>query len=315
MVAVHVQDSGVTWSGVQSDLGGYLHDSEWRELRGLDAAAAAGGGWSARGTSEALARAVRAWLLAGGGGEVADIEMRRRERGGAERRRRAKRMEVELEDGMWAYLHSELRAVPSPPVISEDEKIHLVLGASKGTRGPRGRTQGRGGADKERGRVQRTHARLLQQREQQERRVEAAREVEARRLQRERAQRERVARRERARRLHLEILEEAERERKERWVQRELRARQEWVRRLLCVPSLSELAAAAAARHTLACQRAKMRAMRSSVLNEIRSTRTGLHNDNLGSARANLLVRRARYLYGRADIIHLLVRLGLAVPP
>ena len=64
-----------------------------------------------------------------------------------------------------------------------------------------------------------------------------------------------------------------------------------------------------------AWQRARARALRRRVHEGVLFTSTGLSNNSLGSARANLLVRRARYLYGRADLIHLCARLGLAAPP
>ena len=108
------------------------------------------------------------------------------------------------------------------------------------------------------------------------------------------------------------MLEEAERERRERWVQRELRMQRNALKQFVCVRSLAELAAEAADRHRHACQREKTRNMRRTLRDEMRRASTGLLTDTCGSARANMLVRRARYLYGRTHIRHLFVSLGLA---
>ena len=109
-----------------------------------------------------------------------------------------------------------------------------------------------------------------------------------------------------------EMLEEAERERRERWAQRELSMQRNAMKQILHVRSLAELAAEAASRHRHACQRARVRDMKNTLRSEMRSTTIGLRNDTYGSVRANMLVRRARYLFGRADIRHLFVVLGLA---
>ena len=114
--------------------------------------------------------------------------------------------------------------------------------------------------------------------------------------------------------LHLRVLEQAERERRERWADRELRVHQNRMRQL-CERTPADMAAADAARYTAACQRAKIRALRRRMHDDVDDTFTGLSNNRIGSARANLLVRRARYLYGRSDLIHLFVRLGLAALP
>ena len=107
------------------------------------------------------------------------------------------------------------------------------------------------------------------------------------------------------------MLEEAGRERRERWVQRELRMQRNALLQLVTVRSLAELAAEAASRHRHACQRARLLDMKKSLRAELRGTGTGLRTSACGSARANMLVRRARYLYGRSHIRHLFVFLGL----
>ena len=53
-------------------------------------------------------------------------------------------------------------------------------------------------------------------------------------------------------------------------------------------------------------------ALRKTLGDSIRLHGVGTHRPDLGSSRANLLVRRARYLYGRSDLRHLIVRLGLS---
>ena len=163
-------------------------------------------------------------------------------------------------------------------------------------------------------RDERREARLEAQRVKHNMRVDEARRIAEQREQRARVTRERQDRRERMRILHLQVLEQAERERRERWADREIRVHQRRMQQL-CERTPADMAAADAARHMAAWQRARARALRRRVHEGIRNTDTGLSSSNLGSARANLLVRRARYLYGRADLIHLCARLGLAAPP
>ena len=142
--------------------------------------------------------------------------------------------------------------------------------------------------------------------------VEAAQAAEMRREHRAAVQRARAERRRRSQMERAEMLAEAERERRERWVQRELRSQRNAMKQLVHVRSLAELAAEAAAQHKFACQRARVRDMKQTLRAELRGTSTGLCNDFCGSARANMLVRRARYLFGRTHIRHLFGLLGLA---
>ena len=64
--------------------------------------------------------------------------------------------------------------------------------------------------------------------------------------------------------LHLQVIEQAEQERRERWEDREIRVHQNRMRQL-CERSPADLAAEAAARHTAAWQRARVRALRQRI--------------------------------------------------
>ena len=104
--------------------------------------------------------------------------------------------------------------------------------------------------------------------------------------------------------------------RRQRWAEQQLWAQREAAWRAHMEADAASMAAAEQRARAARFERARMlrqrAALRKTLGDNIRLHGVGTHRPDLGSSRANLLVRRARYLYGRSDLRHLLVRLGLS---
>ena len=271
--------------------------------------------WTWAGAHRAIMRALRAWLLAGGGGEQRPLEERRRKRAADVRRLRQRRDVQHMEDSMWMYRHSRLRGVPSPPEVPVESRVHMVCATA--VRGAGRQVRGAAARAARSGYLHFDAAAALRRRQE----SEAERRQALVRRQAEQAERQRRMLRQRRvrelRRLSSERDAAAEAEaRRLRWAEQQLRAQREAVWRAHMESDAASRMAAEQQARAARFERARMlrqrAALRKSLGDSIRLYSVGTHRPDLGSSRANLLVRRARYLYGRSDLRHLLVRLGLS---
>ena len=200
---------------------------------------------------------------------------------------------------MWQYLHSHLAGVPDLPVVPEAERRTLrivpCITKSKRPRHAAGHSSGEdsleGGAAQRRradgGAVER---RRLEQRER----------AEAQRQQRERAQRVRARRQQE----HTRLVAEAAEERRQRWADQQLRAQREAELVRHMGPCADAERRARRARFEQQRQCLRRAALRGAIRARIDLHDLGVMRSDVGSRRAKLLVKRARYLYGRTDMIH-----------
>ena len=210
---------------------------------------------------------------------------------------------------MWQYMHSHLPGVPDVPTVAVEERrgVHIRPRAPKP-----GRTRPAAGLQREGGETGEANTRRQRRGADERERALAMRreQAEARRQQRER---DRVVR-ERRRQVHEQVLLDAAEERRQRWVEQQLRAQR--TAELLQHVEPREDAERRARRARLEQQRLCLQriALRRAIRAKIELHDIGVDRLDIGSQRANRLVRRARYLFGRTDMIHWLRCHGQLAP-
>ena len=144
-------------------------------------------------------------------------------------------------------------------------------------------------------------------------RVRALAQRRVEQVERQRLQLRRRRVRELRQRQHQHDVEAAAEERRRRWAEMQLRLQREAVLRTHAEDEGDRAEAERRAREAR-FERARLlrrrEALRRALGQSIRGSSLGTLRQDLGSSRANMLVRRARFLYGRSDLIHLVSRLG-----
>ena len=204
---------------------------------------------------------------------------------------------------MWLYLHSHLPGVPDLPSVPLEERVHINCMPPPPPAAARRKRQRMLAPDDTEEREERRRLRHNQLAAQQRRGIE------------QRAQRERtrISQAE-LKRMRADMLEEAERDRKKRSVERYLQEERQAKLRSFVVRTDEAIEEERRQRIERESQRAKAAATRTLLRERMCEADSGLVNPARGSTRANQLVRRARYLYGRTETIHFVRRLGLLAP-
>ena len=140
--------------------------------------------------------------------------------------------------------------------------------------------------------------------------MERQAQVEERRQRKERA---RVVY-ERRRQEHAQHVAEAAEERRRRWAEQQLRAQRLAEVQRSMEPDLDAERRARRARLEWQRQCLQRIALRRAIRARVDACDVGTMRPEVGSRRANMLVRRARYLYGRTDMIHWLQSHGQLAP-
>ena len=215
---------------------------------------------------------------------------------------------------MWMYRHAHLPGVPNPPVVPVDERVVIVFGPAGGRAGRRG--SGAGAGVRASGYLQSGGGATRARRDfAAEERVRALAQRRAEHVERRRLQLRQQRVRELRQRQHESDVAAAAEERRRRWAEEQLRLQREAVLRMHTEDAGDRAEAerrARAARFERARLLRRRAALRRALGQSIRSSSLGTLRQDLGSSRANMLVRRARYLYGRSDLIHFVSCLGPA---